>query len=152
MPAHPAFDRRVSSPVHPQHRVLVTQLLLYGVPERVRSFHRFLPMPSHVLALLFGSFPAPISISTAEVPSMATVRSGGTIPTRSRPCLPMRLNRPSHSSTDCGKRRWIFHRLCSTHPAHRGKRLKRPYRRSYSNWLSLLGTSHPSSRRTSRSP
>ena len=87
MPAHPAFDRRVPSPVYPQHRVLVTQLLLYGVPERVRSFHRSLLRPSHVLALLFGSFPAPISISTAEVPSMATVRSGGTIPTRSRPCL-----------------------------------------------------------------
>lgn len=87
MPAHPAFNRRVHSPVHPQHRVLVTQLLLYEVPERVRTFHRSFPRASHVLAPLFGSFPETISTSTAEVPSMPTVRSGGTIPTRSRPCL-----------------------------------------------------------------
>ena len=66
--------------------------------------------------------------------------------------LPSHVVRPSHSSTDCGKRWWIFHRLCSTHPAHRGKRLKRSYRRSYSNRFSLLGTSHPSGRRTSLSP
>ncbi|KAH0835562.1 pectin lyase fold/virulence factor [Lanmaoa asiatica] len=40
----------------------------------------------------FWSFPGTISTSTAEVPSMPTVKFGGTIPTGSPLCLPIQID------------------------------------------------------------
>ena len=140
----PPFNRRVFSTIHSKYRILVPQLLLYGVPERVCDTHRSLSQTLTCQSTTFWF----LSGNNIHLDGRGgTLDGNGQVwwdyPNKVT-SLPSHPDRLPHHSIDCGNSRWFFHHLCTPRTPNRGQRLKRSHRRSHSNRFSFLGTSHSS--------